>query len=270
MAPGSEATLAELRNPELRPPSLSEPIPVSAVEFQPTQLFSLDKHVFGTALRESRRGKSAGLGGNRNEYIRLCLEDDVSFKLLHAAALQLANAEVPHEIVEALAISKLTALLKPNGRVRGIAAGDVFRRLVSKTIARQKQDDFRNVVGPANFGLCNRGGTDALVHLVQFLLEEDSSRVILSIDGVGAFDHVCRTRFFEELLSQPDLEEVLPFVRQWYAGQSEFVWFDSDGEPHHITQGDGGEQGDALMPALFCLALRRALSEVQGRLPSNC
>ena len=106
--------------------------------------------------------------------------------------------EVPHEIAEALVISKLTALLKPNGRVRGIAAGDVFRRLVSKTIARQKQDVFRDKVAPANFGLCNRGGTDALVHLVQFLLEEDADRVVLSIDGVGAFDHVCRWRTARE------------------------------------------------------------------------
>ena len=64
-------------------------------------------------------------------------------------------------------------------------------------------------------------------------------------------------------LVDPDLVEVLPFVRQWYAGQSEFVWFDQEGAPHRIFQGDGGEQGDALMPALFRLALRRALSEVQ-------
>ena len=31
-----------------------------------------------------------------------------------------------------------------------------------------------------------------------------------------------------------------------------------------IEQGDGGEQGDALMPALFCLALRPALLEIQA------
>ena len=127
-----------------------------------------------------------------------------------------------------------------------------------------------NAVAPINFGMCNRGGTDSLVHLVQFLLEEDPGRVVLSIDGVGAFDHVSRTRFFEELLTNGDLNNVLPFVRQWYAGQTEFVWYDSEGQAHQITQGEGGEQGDALMPALFCLALRRALDEVQSLLPAGC
>ena len=36
-----------------------------------------------------------------------------------------------------------------------------------------------------------------------------------------------------------------------------------------ILQGDGGEQGDALMPGLFCLALWRALSEIQSNLPAT-
>ena len=234
------------------------------------QPITLDKDVFASVLRQSRRGKSAGLSGNRNEFLRLCLEDGASFDLLYAAAQQLANAEVPEEIVVALALSKLTALLKPNGRVRGIAAGDVFRRLVSKTLARQSQEVFRRLVAPSNFGLCDRGGTDTLVHLVQFLLEEEDTRVILSIDGVGAFDHVCRARFFEELHHQQELNGLLPFVRLWYARQTTFLWHDENGHAHQVMQGDGGEQGDALMPALFCLALRQALEEIQAMLPANC
>jgi len=140
---------------------------------------------------------------------------------------------------------------------------------VSKTVARQQQATFMDLVSPYNFGLCNRGGIDALVHLVQFLLEEDGSRVIVSIDGVGAFDHVCRARFFEELANNPQLNSLLPFVRQWYEGPSHFCWFDEHGTSHPVVQGDGGEQGDAMMPALFCLAMRGALIEIQSRLPEN-
>jgi len=270
LAPGSAATLAELTDEGLRPPLLAEPLPQAAMTFQPLQPITLDKDVFATVLRQSRRGKSAGITGNRNEFVRICLEEDTSFNLLYDAAQQLANADVPREIVEALALSKLTALLKPNGRVRGIASGDVFRRLVTKTLARQKQETFRDAVAPANFGLCHRGGTDSLVHLVQFLLEEDPNRVVLSIDGVGAFDHVSRTRFFEELLTQEDLNDILPFVRQWYGDQSEYVWYNSEGIAHQIMQKKNGEQNNALIPALFCLALRRALAEVQSRLPPDC
>lgn len=176
------------------------------------------------------------------------------------------------EIVRALALSKLTVLLKPNGRVRGIAAGDAFRRLVTRGVARQKQDVLRNLVAPVNFGLCHRAGTDALVHLVQFLLEEpagDSQRVLLSVDGVGAFDHVNRARFFEQLRDNASLHDLMPFVKQWYNGPTRLSWQDGTGTVHEILQGDGGEQGDALMPGLFCLALRSALDEIQQALPAG-
>eukprot|EP00973_Karenia_brevis_P054919 7635751-Karenia_brevis.AAC.1 len=60
-----------------------------------------------------------------------------------------------------MALSQLTGLLKKdNGRIRGIAAGDAFRRLVTKALARQFQDSFRQATMPANFGLADRSGTD--------------------------------------------------------------------------------------------------------------
>ena len=53
----------------------------------------------------------------------------------------------------------------------------------------------------------------------------------------------------------------------WYGVTSKFKWVDSHGKGYIIEQGDGGEQGDALMPALFCLALRPALQHIHARLP---
>eukprot|EP00959_Pyramimonas_sp_CCMP1952_P109477 2289766-Pyramimonas_sp.AAC.1 len=64
-----------------------------------------------------------------------------------------------------------------------------------------------------------------------------------------------------------ELHGLLPFVRQWHAVQSKFKWRDCDGKVYTIRQGDGGEQGDALMPALFRLALRPALQRIQESLP---
>ena len=56
--------------------------------------------------------------------------------LAHAASL-LANADAPAAVLQALALSRLTALSKPGGGVRGIATGDTLRRLVSRALARQ-------------------------------------------------------------------------------------------------------------------------------------
>ena len=94
-------------------------------------------------------------------------------------------------------------------------------------------------------------------------------KVLLSIDGVGAFDHVSRTRMFEQLMANGSLHGLLPFVRLWYGVPSQFKWTNDEGKVYTIPQGDGGEQGDALMPALFCLALHSALEQIKADLPAG-
>ena len=61
-------------------------------------------------------------------------------------------------------------------------------------------------------------------------------------------------------------EAVLPFVLQFYGTPSTYLWEDSEGVVHEILQGEGGEQGDALMPALFALGQHDALLAIQDRL----
>jgi hypothetical protein len=51
-----------------------------------------------------------------------------------------------------------------------------------------------------------------------------------------------------------------------YGQPSEYVWTDDSGTQHTIRQGEGGEQGDPLMPALYALAQHRALEVAQSRL----
>ena len=72
---------------------------------------------------------------------------------------------------------------------------------------------------------------------------------------------------FEALLSDRRLHSLIPFVRQWYALPSKFQWRDDAGIVHDVMQGDGGEQGDAPMLTIFCLALRPGLEAIKARLP---
>ena len=44
------------------------------------------------------------------------------------------------------------------------------------------------------------------------------------------------------------------------------MWYDDEGVPHEILQGEGGEQGDPLMPALYALGQHEALSQVHATL----
>ena len=54
----------------------------------------------------------------------------------------------------------------------------------------------------------------------------------------------------------------LPFVRLFYGSPSAYLWEQDDGTVHTVEQGEGGEQGDALMPLLHAaLTTTRNLAE---------
>eukprot|EP00959_Pyramimonas_sp_CCMP1952_P117133 2448355-Pyramimonas_sp.AAC.1 len=76
------------------------------------------------------------------------------------------------------------------------------------------------------------------MYLLHYLSESDPDKVILSIDGVGAFDHVCRTRMFEDMSADASLQGFLPFVKQWYGVQSRFKWKDDQDQVNDIMQAD--------------------------------
>ena len=93
----------------------------------------------------------------------------------------------------------------------------------------------------------------------------DPNATVLSIDG-HSFDLVSREAMLRGLLSVEGGDTVLPFVRQFYGTPSTYLWQDDDGTVHDVQQGEGGEQGDALMPALFALGQHNALVTLQLRL----
>ena len=159
--------------------------------------------MFGTVLRQARYGLSAGKLGSRCEFFEVCLEDKTAFDALHAVAQRLARAQIPATVARAMAVSSFAALTKPNNRVRGISSGDTFRTLTSKTLARQFQNVLRASVALFNFGLSYRSVTDSAIHLFGYITDTRPDRVVLSIGGVGAFDHICRARMFEQLLACP-------------------------------------------------------------------
>ena len=59
---------------------------------------------------------------------------------------------------------------------------------------------------------------------------------------------------------------MLPFVLLFYGEASEYIWGDDSGKVHLIQQGEGGEQGDALMSLLYALGQHRALKAISEQL----
>ena len=63
-----------------------------------------------------------------------------------AAAGDFARADIPESAASALTMARLTALQKPNNSIRGIATGNVFRRLVARTLARRYAKNIERAV----------------------------------------------------------------------------------------------------------------------------
>ena len=219
-----------------------------------------------TSLRAAGRGSARDLAGMRYEHLRVLLEDENQWGMLAHAATLLARGEVPQEITEALALGRLTAFRKSNGKVRGIVTSSIFRRLVAKTLAAQFGEAIMAATAPYQFALQTRAGTDTVGHALRLLSDLNPDMVIVSLDGLGAYDHVKRSAMFQKLLAVPALHGLIPFVRTWYSRQSHFLWSDDAGTVHDVMQGEGGEQGDPLMPALFALAQHDALHRAKRQL----
>ena len=111
-----------------------------------------------------------------------------------------------------------------------------------------------------------RAGCECVGHILQSETDASPDRTVLSIDGIGAFDLVSRESMLRGLLSVEGGHAALPFVRQFYGAPSTYLWQDDMDVVHEVHQGEGGEQGDALMPALFSLGQHNALVAVQQQL----
>ena len=265
LAPGTNATLSMLID-ESKRPARPRPLPREVLEHVPPVPFDLDEKLFLRCLRSSRRGAAAGPSGMTNEHLRLLLDDWASMQVFFKAGEVFSRGLIPESMVQLVKMGRMTALSKSDGGVRGIVARDVFRRLIARTMAKQLGDAVMAATSPHQYALSTRAGCECIAHALQGLTELDPRATVTSIDGVSAFDLISRGAMMTGLIRVEGGSAALPFVRMFYGAPSEYLWEDSCGTVHRIPQGEGGEQGDALMPLLFAVGQHSALEEASAQL----
>ena len=257
LAPGNAATLEALTDPARRPPHpLRSPAP-EVLQYRPSEEVVLTAHQVGEALRTSKRGSAAGLSGATVELYKLLLDDAEALESFTFAVNVTARAQAPQAALDAIALSRLTALRKPNGGVRGIATGDVFRRLVSRALARAFSGELDEATRPFQFALQTRAGTDSLAAMLRAAVELDPRATVVSLDGRSAYDTISRATILAKL--RDTVPSLLPFTRAMYARTSTYLWWDDEGRVHDIAQAEGVEQGDPLAPGLYALGQHDSL-----------
>ena len=223
----------------------------------------LDIELLMKTLRSAKKGSAGGPSGIIVEHLRPLLESGFCTALLGEVATQFARGQVPEEVLSAVRLGKMTAVQKPDGGVRGIVVGDVFRRLaLAKQFAKQAQGSNTSFparsLHPCKHGMCctrcagahqTRSKCNNLVHRwrwgLRFNFEKgDVSWPMDMVDG----------------------EKLVPFVRLFHDSPSTYMWEDDVGDVRHVCQGEGGEQEDPLMPLLFSLGQNWAMVAVQASL----
>ena len=169
---------------ERRPRERVREIPAEIIDFVADQPLVLDGTLFSKCLASAPAGSAPGPGGCTNELLKVCLDDVEEMQFLFLAAR--------------------------DGGARGIATGTSFRRLIAKTLARQFGKVVESACAPFQFALSTRAGTDCVEHAVRVMTDADPDATILSVDGVGAYDHVLRSND-EQTAQCARLERVVAF-----------------------------------------------------------
>ena len=80
-------------------------------------------------------------------------------------------------------------------------------------------------------------GTDCVEHMLRAATDSDPDATILSVDGIGAYDHVLRAALLGRLATMPRARDILPFVCLSYANPSLYNWWDDAGRKTHNRTG---------------------------------
>ena len=218
------------------------PLPVELLENLPIAV-DLDHEKFVANVRSAKRGKSGGCSGMVTEHLRLLLSDeDIGIGSLEEVARLLAQGRVPPHAQRALALGRMSGLDKRGVDVRGITSGHTVRRLVARTLAQQYAVTFGEVCAPHQYALSVKAGIDAAVHSLKAHTDQYPNSVVLSVDGVGAYDNVKRIEMLKALHAHEELRVLLPFVRLNYACDSQYIFLEESRVVHKIRQAQGGKR----------------------------
>ena len=200
----------------------------------PAQPFELDPELFCKNVRSARRGATTGTSGMAVEHLLGLVESDHDLEVFASFARLVSQGCVLRGVLEGFRLGRVTALQKPDGGIRGIIVGDIFRRLIARTIAQQISKQVEEATAPHQYALQTKSGCECVSHMVQMLTQLNPRQTVVSVDGVGAFDLVSRNAMLQGLGNMTGGAQVLPFVRLFCSDPSTYVWEDEFGEPQMI------------------------------------
>ncbi|GJZ46048.1 hypothetical protein Tco_0593644 [Tanacetum coccineum] len=213
VAPYSDATLEDLKTKHPFKPAPSLPhIPFDHHHLIASPIVVLDR------IKSFPHGTSYGRDGLRAQHLIDCLSGStvvVSDELV-SSITQVVNLfldrSCPKMLGEYISSASLTPLVKLSGGIRPIAVGTVWRRLVSKVSALMIGHSLDGYLDDLQFDVGVSGGSEAILYVVNRLIEGRGNDVGLSmflVDFKNVFNLVDQEIMLREVLLR------CPAISRW-------------------------------------------------------
>jgi len=217
--------------------------------------------------------KSPGVDLLRNEHLKQLIgkgikpregEETTFCELLASLINVLLSGDVPNEVLPLFRDIKLITLLKPNGDIRPIGMGNLYRKIGSKAARDRTNFDGFNATHFRNQKALVKGGIEHIIHEFQLHFEQHPDHDNYFIDATNAFNAARRRRCLLEAIKH--YPAIVPFLRSMYLEDSNgFVWGMEDGIKCVLSQ-EGFHQGDVLGTWAFILTIQPMLNELDDAL----
>ena len=212
------------------------------------------------ALRTKGSGGPSGVDANGFKRILTCKSfKKSSANLCDALATmtrKLCTEYIDPRTIEPILANRLIPLDKGEGAVRPIGVGEVIRRIIGKCVMRVTKEDVLDASGSLQVCAGLRSGSEAAVHAMYSIFEEEETDAVLLIDASNAFNALNRAAALHNIrvLCPPLATYAINTYRQparlFITGGSE------------LKSAEGTTQGDPLAMAIYAISLQPLITRL--------
>ena len=212
------------------------------------------------ALRTKGSGGPSGVDANGFKRILTCKSfKKSSANLCDALATmtrKLCTEYIDPRTIEPILANRLIPLDKGEGAVRPIGMGEVIRRVIGKCVTKVTKEYVLDASGSLQVCARLRSGSEAAVHAMHSIFEEEDTDAVLLIDALNAFNALNRAAALHNtrVLCPPIATYAINTYRQ-----PERLFITGGSE---LKSAEGTTQGDPLAMAIYAISLQPLITRL--------